>query len=260
MFETPRTRLRNPGRSKVAAPHHEAGRDRECIKLTGLRFWRNCAPRAQLAQGVADLMQGTAASLRSARTVETSLTVLKTVDESGDLLRCDLISKHDCNHSVLRSAEYSSWVSAATEGALMTTEFLLLFAVGFVAQLVDGALGMAFGVLSNTAMLALGLPPAQASAIVHTAEVFTTASSAASHCYHRNVDWKLVARLGIPGLAGAILGAWILSNVNVSSARRFVYAYLLLMGCYILWKSVRIGPQRTSPAGWTPYLGFFAGF
>jgi len=88
---------------KSRPPHHEAGRDRECIKLTGLRFWRNCAPRAQLAQGVADLMQGTAASLRSARTVETSLTVPKTVDESGDLLRCDLISKHDCNHSVLRS-------------------------------------------------------------------------------------------------------------------------------------------------------------
>jgi uncharacterized membrane protein YfcA len=142
----------------------------------------------------------------------------------------------------------------------VTTEFILLLVTGFVAQLVDGALGMAFGVLSNTAMLALGLPPAQASAIVHTAEVFSTASSAASHCYHRNVDWKLVARLGIPGVAGAILGAWILSNIDVSSARRYVYAYLLLMGCYILWKSVWIAPQRTSPAGWTPYLGFFAGF
>src|SRR5882672_7543671 len=108
-------------------------------------------------------MQRPPSSLRSARKLQASLTMLKTVDESGDLLRCDLISKHDCNHSILRSAEYSLWVSAVTRGALMTTEFLLLFAVGFVAQLVDGALGMAYGALANAAMLALGLPPAQAS-------------------------------------------------------------------------------------------------
>src|SRR5262249_15782713 len=71
----------------------------------------------------------------------------------------------------------------------------LFFAVGFVAQLVDGALGMAYGVLTNTALLAIGLLPAQASALVHTAEVFTTSASAASHIYHRNVDWRLVARI-----------------------------------------------------------------
>ena len=118
----------------------------------------------------------------------------------------------------------------------MTTEFLLLFAVGFVAQLVDGALGMAYGVLANTAMLALGLPPAQASALVHTAEVFTTGASAASHIYHRNVDWRLMLRIGFTGVLGAIVGAWILSNVDVSAARRFVYIYLLLMGLYILYK------------------------
>src|SRR4029077_4321026 len=99
---------------------------------------------------------------------------------------------------------------------------------------------MAFGVLSNTALLAFGLPPAHASALVHTAEIFTTSASAASHIYNRNVDWRLVARLGITGVLGAILGAWILSNVEVTSARRFVYAYLLVMGLYILWKSVRI--------------------
>src|SRR5262249_34239927 len=106
------------------------------------------------------------------------------------------------------------------KGALMTTEFLLLFAIGFVAQLVDGALGMAYGVLANAAMLALGLPPAQASALVHTAEVFTTGASAASHIYHRNVDWRLMLRLGFTGVLGAIVGAWILSNVDVSAARR----------------------------------------
>jgi uncharacterized protein len=142
----------------------------------------------------------------------------------------------------------------------MTTDFLLLFAIGFVAQLVDGALGMAYGVLSNTAMLAMGLPPAQASALVHTAEVFTTGASAGSHIYHRNVDWRLVARLGIAGVLGAILGAWILSNVDVGMARRFVYGYLLLMGLYILLKSMQIAPAREKPAGWTGPLGFLAGF
>src|SRR5499433_3406259 len=111
----------------------------------------------------------------------------------------------------------------------MTTEFLLLFAIGFVAQLVDGTLGMAYGVMSNAALLTMGLPPAQASALVHTAEVFTTGASAASHIYHRNVDWRMVTRLGVAGVLGGILGAWILSNLEVAAARRLVYAYLLLM-------------------------------
>jgi len=142
----------------------------------------------------------------------------------------------------------------------MTTEFILLFGIGFAAQLVDGALGMAYGVLSNAALLAIGLPPAQASALVHTAEIFTTGASAASHIYHRNVDWRLVARLGVTGVLGAILGAWILSNVDVTSARRYVYGYLLIMGLYILWKSMRIALTPRKPAGWTAPLGFVAGF
>ena len=142
----------------------------------------------------------------------------------------------------------------------MTSELGLLIAIGFVAQLIDGALGMAYGVLTNAALLSMGLPPAQASALVHTAEVFTTGASAGSHIYHRNVDWGLVARLGISGVLGAVLGAFILSNVDVSAARRFVYAYLLLMGLYILWKSARIAVELRPPAGWTWALGFLAGF
>jgi uncharacterized membrane protein YfcA len=140
-------------------------------------------------------------------------------------------------------------------------EFMLLFAIGVVAQLVDGALGMAYGVLTNTALLAIGLPPAQASALVHTAEVFTTGASAASHLYHRNVDWRLVVRLGLTGVLGAVVGAWVLSNIDVSAARRFVYAYLLLVGIYILLRSARPSPPRRTPPGWwTPPVGFLAGF
>jgi len=85
----------------------------------------------------------------------------------------------------------------------MTTEFFLLLAVGFGAQLIDGALGMAYGVLTNAALLSMGIAPAQASALVHTAEIFTTGASAASHVYHRNVDWRFVWRLGVAGVLGA---------------------------------------------------------
>jgi uncharacterized membrane protein YfcA len=142
----------------------------------------------------------------------------------------------------------------------MTPDFFMLFAIGFLAQIIDGALGMAFGVVSNAAMLSIGIAPAQASALVHTAEIFTTGASAASHIYHRNVDWKLVRRLGIAGVLGAILGAWILSNLDVSAARRYVYIYLLLMGGYILLKSLQIAPVRQASARWTPPLGFAGGF
>jgi len=142
----------------------------------------------------------------------------------------------------------------------MPVEFVLLLAIGFVAQLVDGTLGMAYGVLTNAALLTMGLPPAQASALVHTAEVFTTGASAASHLYHRNVDWRMVARLGVTGVLGAILGAWLLSNIEIGAARRIVYGYLLLMGLYILWQSARIALTPRTPAGWVAPLGLLAGF
>jgi len=142
----------------------------------------------------------------------------------------------------------------------VAADFYLLLAIGFCAQLIDGALGMTYGVLTNAALLTIGIPPAHASALVHTAEIFTTGSSAASHIYHRNVDWRLVLRLGFSGVLGAVLGAWILSNVDVAAARRFVYLYLLLMGLYILLKSMRIAPTRHRPAGWTGPLGLLGGF
>ena len=103
---------------------------------------------------------------------------------------------------------------AAMFGAPSRNFCAACLAIGFLAQMIDGALGMAFGVVSTSAMLAIGLPPAQASALVHTAEIFTTGASAASHIYHRNVDWRLVTRLGIAGVLGAVLGAWVLSNVD----------------------------------------------
>src|SRR5262245_25400574 len=142
----------------------------------------------------------------------------------------------------------------------MMTEYLMLGAIGFLAQIVDGALGMAFGIVSNAALLTMGFPPAQASAIVHTAEVFTTAGSAASHIWHRNVDWRLVLRVGVAGVAGAVLGAWFLSNVDTRWGRTFIAAYLLIMGIVILMRAKRHIAPRDTPFRWGPPLGFAGGF
>jgi uncharacterized membrane protein YfcA len=142
----------------------------------------------------------------------------------------------------------------------LTAEFFMLVGVGFLAQTIDGVLGMAFGVVSTSVMLSIGVPPAQASAVVHTAEIFTTGASAASHIYHRNVDWRLVRRLGFAGVLGAILGAWILSNVDAAVVRPFVSGYLLLLGIFILLRAFMLSPGRDSPAAWTSPVGFVAGF
>ena len=142
----------------------------------------------------------------------------------------------------------------------MGGDFLLLAAIGFVAQLVDGALGMAFGVISTSAMLTMGLPPAHASAIAHTAEIFTTATSGASHIYFRNVDWRLVLRLGVAGVIGAVAGAWVLSNVDAGVARPFVAAYLFVIGLLILRRALRPPPQRETNLAAAAPLGLAGGF
>lgn len=123
--------------------------------------------------------------------------------------------------------------------------FLWLVLVGFLAQMIDGALGMAYGVVSTSAMLALGIPPALASANVHTAEIFTTAASGTSHAIARNVDWSIFWRLALFGSIGAIIGAVFLSHADVSFIRPFIAAYLLLMGVIVIWKALR--PPKTTP-------------
>jgi uncharacterized membrane protein YfcA len=145
-------------------------------------------------------------------------------------------------------------------GDIVSLQFVVLIAVGFFAQIVDGTLGMAFGVISTAAMLTIGLAPAQASAVVHTAEIFTTGASAASHVYHRNVDWRLVVRLGGAGVMGAVLGAWILSNIDSAVVRPYLSAYLVIIGVFILVKAWRWAPSRDAPAAWAAPIGFVAGF
>ncbi len=137
---------------------------------------------------------------------------------------------------------------------------LPFIAVGFVAQLVDGAVGMAFGVITNTLLVSiLGVPPAQASARVHLVEMFTTAASGISHILHRNVDWKLFSRLAIPGVIGGITGAYVLSNINAEVAKPFVMAYLSGIGVYLLYRSWGYLHEHREPKIIAP-LGLIGGF
>jgi uncharacterized membrane protein YfcA len=138
---------------------------------------------------------------------------------------------------------------------------LPFIAIGFVAQLIDGALGMAFGVISQTLLVGIGVPPAAASASVHLVEVFTTGASGASHIWHRNVDWALFRRLVPFGVAGGILGAYVLANIDASAARPFVMAYLTLIGLYLLYRAVRLNvePRFEDPKTTRP-LALVGGF
>jgi uncharacterized membrane protein YfcA len=138
------------------------------------------------------------------------------------------------------------------------SDFLWFVLIGLCAQLVDGALGMAYGLISSSILLLMGLPPAAVSASVHTAEVFTTGVSGASHGMLGNVDRKLMMRLALPGVAGGVLGAYVLTQVPGDAIKPFVYAYLLVLACVILLRAVgkRIKRGEVKRVG---VLGFFAG-
>lgn len=139
-------------------------------------------------------------------------------------------------------------------------EMLPYVAVGFAAQLVDGALGMAFGVISSTLLVSvLGIPPATASAGVHLVETMTTGVSGLSHVLHRNVNWRLFARLLVPGMVGGVLGAYVLTTFDASVTRPFVMAYLSAIGLYLLFRAIRFAPQHKEPTIVEP-LGLAGGF
>lgn len=137
---------------------------------------------------------------------------------------------------------------------------LPFIAVGFAAQAVDGALGMAFGVISNTLLVGvLGVPPAQASQRVHVVECFTTATSGLSHLLHGNIDRKLFFRLLIPGMIGGLLGAYVLTSLHADVVKPFVLAYLTAIGLLLLYRGLRYPPQG-KPAKVVAPLGLVGGF
>ena len=132
--------------------------------------------------------------------------------------------------------------------------------IGFCAQLVDGALGMAFGVITNTLLVGvMGLPPAQASQRVHVVECFTTAVSGISHLLHRNIDGRLFVRLAIPGVIGGVTGAYLLSNLDGEQVRPFVMLYLALIGIFLLLRGIFYPPKIREARVVAP-LGLIGGF
>jgi len=123
--------------------------------------------------------------------------------------------------------------------------FGLFLVVGFFAQLIDGAVGMAYGVISSSVLLFLGVPPAQASATIHAAECFTTGASGASHLAHRNVDWKLFWRLAPAGVIGGVIGAYLLTGFDQTFIKAVVIAYLGILGIVMLRRALQ--PPREEP-------------
>jgi uncharacterized protein len=133
-------------------------------------------------------------------------------------------------------------------------KFVLLALVGLVAQLVDGSLGMAYGVTSSTMLLAVGVAPAAASAAVHFSEIGTTLVSGAAHWKFGNVDWRTVGILAVPGGVGAFFGATFLSSLDGDAAAPWVALLLTGLGVYVLYRFLRLGGRRPQfknrPSAW----------
>lgn len=141
---------------------------------------------------------------------------------------------------------------------------LILAVVGLVAQLVDGSLGMAYGVTSSTLLLSAGIAPAAASAAVHFSEIGTTLASGFSHHKLGNVDWRTVRIIAVPGGIGAFAGATLLSNIDGDLAKPWVAALLLGLGAYVMWRFLVLGGRRPTfrggVSGWfLAPLGLVAG-
>nr|WP_293839678.1 sulfite exporter TauE/SafE family protein [uncultured Arsenicibacter sp.] len=143
--------------------------------------------------------------------------------------------------------------------SLFTTETLLYIGAGFLAQTIDGALGMAYGISSTSLLLSLGVSPAAASASVHLAEVFTSGASGLSHWKFGNVNKKLFKLLLIPGIIGAVTGAYILSSFDGNLIKPYISIYLFFMGIVVIRKALgkKKQKQKTRSVGPLALLGGF---
>ena len=142
---------------------------------------------------------------------------------------------------------------------LFQKEFLIFCVVGFIAQIIDGALGMAYGVTASSFLMSIGVPPATASASVHLAEVFTTGVSGLSHLRLGNVKRSIFIRLVIPGIIGAVLGAYLLTSIDATIIKPIIAIYLLIIGAVIVKKSLGIIKPESEIRNISP-LGFVGGF
>lgn len=140
------------------------------------------------------------------------------------------------------------------------SEFLLFAAVGFVAQVIDGALGMGYGIIASTVLLATGTPPAHASASVNGSKIFTSAASGVSHVIYRNVDRRILVILAIAGAIGGVVGALLLVRVPPDATRPYMFGYLGLLGLFIIWRATRPTVQKVLPRGMVAPFGTLGGF
>jgi hypothetical protein len=148
----------------------------------------------------------------------------------------------------------------AIAATLQGSAFWIAVAIGVLAQAIDGALGMGYGVTASTFLLGSGASPAVASASTHIAKLFTTGVSGIAHAKYGNVERKLFVRLLVPGMAGGVLGVLLVTQVDGALLKPFVSAYLLAIGVYILskaWRQVRARKREPRHAA---KLGLFGGF
>jgi uncharacterized membrane protein YfcA len=144
---------------------------------------------------------------------------------------------------------------------IFNEKLFIFIAVGIGAQLVDGALGMAYGATCTSFLLSLGVTPAVASASVHIAEVFTTGASGLSHLKFGNVNKKLFLYLLIPGMIGAVLGAYIISDlIDGKIIKPFMALYMLILGAIILKKAFKKNVTKKEKTKNLGFLAFFGGF
>lgn len=142
---------------------------------------------------------------------------------------------------------------------------VIFLLIGAIAQLIDGTLGMAFGITSSSLLVAVGSTPVAASAAVHFAELGTTFASGASHWRARNVDWGIAVRIGAPGAVGAFVGATVLSRVSLDGARTWMSGLLIILGLVLLLRfglgvrTIGTVARRPRSAALVP-LGAVAGF
>jgi uncharacterized membrane protein YfcA len=143
---------------------------------------------------------------------------------------------------------------------MIAGDLAFYIALGFAAQLVDGALGMAYGLIATSVLLASGAPPALSSASVHAAEVVTTGLAGASHVWHQNVDWRTFRRLAVAGVVGGVTGAYILTELPEKPVKVFVTLYLFGMALLILRRIISGGSVERKPVRVIVPIGVAGGF
>ena len=138
-------------------------------------------------------------------------------------------------------------------------ELFLFISIGFIAQLIDGCLGMAYGVFSSSILIAMGIPLPATSASVHFSEIFTTLASGVSHLKLKNIDISLLKKLTIPGIIGGVVGAYFLYSFQSDILKNLIAIYLLILGIRILVLAYKTN-RRQSQTKSVPLLGFLGGF